>query len=412
MKNGIIKKVKTGLKMATVALIGAATITAGAAIYANVEYANYTTTDEMYNIAEYYDCDTSYMRTINGHNVRMKHNGDEPIYVCVDSAYTDEEKEAVMSSLDSFFGLIGKINSKYRYEIVDQEKFDSVGNKTKIYYTLKEDNDFIVNNAAADIATKVKNISILTTKRMANDFVITINRSHLSELNDPKQLPYALRHELGHTALNDVYEIEDRQSVYKKFQCNTYMNPAVGPELEMFTPNDVKCFISYFAESEEEAKALKPFLKEYTKNYYENFSKKCIEKGGQTKEFNKTDFEFESNLTSTALDGTVYKYLYNLKVEDGKYFFEIIDEEKNKILESCEGETISINGMVVLKDVKLKKGIQPYSKYDSFEKGVVQDLVVGCFEGGYYSRTVCLYDLFLNATYFGDVYELEKGIGL
>ena len=161
MKYSIIKKVKTGLKMAAVALIGAATVAAGAVVYANYEYSDYASNATINNIAELIDCDKSNLITINGEYVRMEHNGDEPIYVCIDDEYTETERTAVEKSLNNFFGIIGKINSKYRYKIIKKDEFDSIKNKTKIYYTLKNDN-YIVDKALGEMRIETSLLSLLT----------------------------------------------------------------------------------------------------------------------------------------------------------------------------------------------------------------------------------------------------------
>ena len=107
------------------------------------------------------------------------------------------------------------------------------------------------------------------------------------------------------------------------------MNPVTDVYMEMYTPNDVKCFIAAFSASKENAKETLEFLDEYTKKYYDNYTKNCIDKGIKIKDFNETEFEFESNLTSTLLDGTQHKYVYKLKVEDNKYTFTILDGNTN-----------------------------------------------------------------------------------
>ena len=121
-----------------VALIGAITI-AGFTVGKNYEiFKNYSTSDELSDYCESLECDTSYILKANNELLRMKHNNGEPIYVYIDEDISDLEKKYIKQSLDKMFGIVGSINNKYHYEIVNKSKYDSQLNKTRIYYTYGE----------------------------------------------------------------------------------------------------------------------------------------------------------------------------------------------------------------------------------------------------------------------------------
>ena len=65
---------------------------------------------------------------------RLKHNGNEPIYIQIDNEFTKEQKETIKQALDFIFGLVGDINSNYKYEIVDNINETKYKNKVKIVY--------------------------------------------------------------------------------------------------------------------------------------------------------------------------------------------------------------------------------------------------------------------------------------
>ena len=66
------------------------------------------------------------IRTYDDDFLRMKHNNGDPIYVCFDKEYSEDLKEQAKKSLDYIFGIAGKINNHYHYEIVNKFEFDLI----------------------------------------------------------------------------------------------------------------------------------------------------------------------------------------------------------------------------------------------------------------------------------------------
>ena len=129
----IIKTLKKGIAIIAIGIVLSTGLTS-----CNFSQQEYVSQEEIIETADLLDCDTGYLMKHNDDFVRMKHNDGEPIYICFDEQYPKDLKEKAKQSLDYIFGIVGKINSKYRYEIVDKAKFDSKLNKTKIFYTFGE----------------------------------------------------------------------------------------------------------------------------------------------------------------------------------------------------------------------------------------------------------------------------------
>jgi len=407
----IIKKTHKALKIATIASIVSATLVATPIVYANIKYADYNSNAEINEIAQMLDCDTDYLKTYFNQYCRMEHNGDEPIYVYIDDDYTQDEKQAVKQSLERIFGIIGIINSKYKYKIVDYGEFNSIKGKTKIKYTLKHDKQFVVDDAMAQVEHNNNLLSLLTNKKLMNNFVIRIDREQIAKSPFENQLDKSLDHELAHAfSLKDSYYIHNREAVWDNSLNNTYMHYITEQNIGMFTPNDIKCWISVYADSKQKAEDLLPFLNEYTENYYDVYSKQCLKKCEKLNDFNLRNFEFESIIEIKYENGEKHGYKYNLIVENGKYKFLIYDKNTLSLMDDCSGEALYLNGVVVLKELKLTKGLMPNNIYYSFEEGVTQDLIVGCFKDGFKGKTIAIYDLQTDLNYFGDILELEKTI--
>lgn len=407
----IVKKVKKALKFAAIGAVISTTLLAGAVGYSNAKFASYTSNEVVEDNLEYLNCDTDYLKTYKNQYKRMQHNGDNPIYVFIDENYTEQEKLAVQKSLDKVFGILGTINSKYRYKIVDQEEYSKHKNETRITYTLKNE-EYAVDGALAQVKSGDNLLTRLTDKKLMNNFIISIDREAIYSTGKENELDLALDHELGHAVcFEDTYEVENREAVFKKNQANTFMNPHYDDVFKTFTPNDVKCWIALYAESKEEVQKLNDgFLKEYEDKYYNEILNDCFIKQKKESDLTIENFKLESLLTVNEIDGSQHGYIYEIVIEGKDYTFAIYDKDTNKMLDICRGAVYNINGVKILQNVELKHGFRPMCKDERLEKGLTQDVVVANFTGGYNGKTTCFYDQFSNWTSFGDVYDLEKTI--
>ena len=406
----ILKNIKSGLIMAiSGALVATTLFGGGLVLYTSIETNSYASSSTIDEIANYLNCDTSYIKQVDGGYARMQHNNDNPIYVYIEDEFTEEEKLVVYKSLDKVFGIISKINPRYRYQIVDKQEYDKRTNETRIRYVIKHDG-YLLEDSLGEISSEHNLINKLTNKKLMNDYVISINRQAIAKAENPNELEYTLDHELGHAfSLADVYQIENGKAYYSKMQENTYMNNAVINKIAMFTPNDIKCWISVYAGSLQRAKELDEFLNEYTKNYYNEYTKKCIDKAVKLNDIYEEDFKFLSELTVVD-ENKSYGYVYEIEIKDNNYTFSILDKDTKALLDVSTGFVYSINGVKVLQGVNLKKGLRPNCKQEVIIDGVIKDIIIGDFSGGYKNKTTCFYDLQNNWKVFGDTYEIEKNM--
>ena len=403
-KDNIIKKIKHGLKFALVAGIISLSLTSCGP---NLE--NYTTQEDIISNAETLDCDMTYVRTYDDDFLRMKHNNGDPIYVCFDKEYSEELKEQAKKSLDYIFGIVGKINNNYHYEIVDKFEFDLKINKTKIYYTFGEhvstyeDHSSIAN---AHLESHTPNSNKNTDKPIMNYFELNLNKDYVNNNNSNDynySFEYTLNHELLHAfGLDDVYTTLINQTT-KKYYGNTYM--LTSTEFKKITPNDLACLISLYADENCDMEKMKAELLKYELKFYKEYANQCKEKFETEEDFVEESFNFQTGVLIEKEDKTMIGYDYKVTVEEGKYKFEIYDHYSNELLDSYSGEAVSQNGTIILKNIELKHGMRPNGPYDYYEDGFVQDFIFLSKNGKSY-----LYDFNSNCEYFGFINTFEKSL--
>ena len=403
----IIKKIKNGLKILTLNVLMIGTILSTTSC-SNPAFANFNSDDDIVSISEQIGCDISYLKQHKGNYVRMQHNEDEPIYVYLDSVLTEDEKQSAIRALDYVFGIVGRINSKYRYQIVDKAEFDSKINKTKIDFSIGKKVSFEYGGeeryAQGHINSKVGPLSSLTDQPGMNRFSIKIDRDELAEETQEGK-DYTNIHELLHAfGKNDVYFI-DALSETDRYYGNTIMNSDEGVKLKYLTPNDVKCLVLLYAEKDMSKKEMKEIVTSYTEQFYDHYTKSCIEKAEIDGKFDSDDFGFDTQVRVMDVDGTKFGYVYNIQVEDGRYVFTIYDLYTNKEIDRCDGRVLNRNGVLVLRDVELKKGFRPYEETTVYEDGLIQDLILAEKNG-----KVMMYDFLTNDGRIGEIYELEKNV--
>jgi len=408
-KEAKIKKIKKGLKLAALGLLISATITSTVGCR-NVKFDDYASTSEIVSVMNELDGESDYLTKFGNRFVQMEHNGDEPIYVCFDESLSEEEVESAKRSLDEIFGLVAKINKNYRYEIVNKKTYYSKTNRTKIYYDLGKHK--VAKNSYADgfIFRKPSLISFLTNKRTYNDFRIYYDRE---QYVDECSRDYVFKHELFHAfGFEDVYEIEN--GYLKDVLLNkSLINRLYGLQIQMLTPNDVKCLISLYQEKqetpekeEEYLEEMKSFLENYEKEFYFNFAQKCKDKTKTNYEFDKTYVKTTSPIVITIEDGTEFFYTYNVEVQGDNYYFSITNE-KGKILDSCKGDVVWTNDVAVLKDITLKDGMRPgfeHYSYTKLEKSQQDLALIRQSE-----NEVVLYDYLTNFQIYTETLRLGDG---
>lgn len=405
--SGILKVKKALLIGASAALLILTLIFGGTALYANIAYSDYSNNAQVEEIAEVLDCDLSYASKKDDKYLRLEHNGNKPIYVCLDDALNAEERHSIIKSLDTIFGLVGQINPKYRYEIVDQEQFDSLGTKTKIYYTLGQhrvESNGKIADANAHIERKYNWLSFLTTKRTMNEFVVSIDREKSKD-----SLEYDALHETLHLfGDDDVFTILTTQFSHKH-QGNTLLQPQIGEDVMLFSPNDVRLLISQYApkfKNDEEKQSFisqyTAMLEEYDEIYYSAYASHCKENYYAKGEFSSHSFTYQNTIHYTQTPELNPTHI--ITVNENQYTLEIYNRD-GVLLDSTSGEVYWKDGVAILRNVTLEKGLKPGIKNSTFKDGYVQDLAL-IPKGNFAS----LVDLKVDSDYTGRVIYQENEI--
>lgn len=410
-----IKKLKTDLKLCIASALLTITLAAGVTTsvvgYANVRYADFSSDSEIEQMAESLDCDLSYAQKIDGHYSVMKHNGDEPIYVSFDKNVTEQEIAVATEVLDYAFGIINKINSNYRYEIVDNETYERKSNKTRIY--IMEDPCEIVNNFGDEVEmsglahTKREKLSRIVEKSVTADHTIQFNRN--SALGDMEIFRRILLHELSHNlGMGDVHTLLGIQTT-DKYYGHTFMNSTGNfNTLGMYSPNDLKMFVSLYMNDDSDRRAIKKMLDEYEQFYYETYANFCKEKLRTNQNVELEDFCLTDKLHVTDMNGEVSEYIYDFIIVGDSYELVITNAQTNKVLDRATGGIVRVNGTIILKDVELKRGMRPLEDWLSYSGGYEQDLIIVSALG-----KVGWYDLSTNDfRHYGEVLSLEKDMGI
>jgi len=402
MKNkvNILKKIKKRIAIASIAVLLSAGLSS-----CNIPLQEYASQEEIVEAADILDCDTDYLMKQDDNFIRMKHNDGEPIYICFDDAYSEGLKEKSKISLDYIFGIVGKINDKYHYKIVDKNEFDKMGNKTKIYYTFGEhitDHGTHQSVAHGHLESHSAWYNFATDNPVCFYYELKLNKDQ-SEHRDDKETIQTLNHELLHAfGLGDVYTNKALQTT-TKFYGNTFMNTSIN--FDIITPNDLGCLISLYSDENTDMVKMKEELEKYKTKFNKHFSEKCKLKTQTNENFEEDNFTFESGIVFEDLDKNRNGYRYFITVEDGNYHLEIKDFNTWKLLDSCSGKVDVQNGVLILKDVELKLGLRPYEDNECFSGGIIQDYAFIVKEG-----KITFYDYSTNFTLNGIFQEHEKSL--
>ena len=290
----------------------------------------------------------------------MKHNNGDPILVAFDREHTEEQKQAIINSLDHVFGIVNQINSNYHYKIVslDEANMNALLGKTVIRYKVVNEPDSHASgyiNRVGPLATHI------TQKPLYSTFTIHLNESGIHEGN-PIESTYL--HELLHAfGFDDTYDTHFRDT--DKYYGTSVMNGADNDPI--MHPNDVKILLSLYAKELKEENydkyisTAKQLLKEYDDFYYEYAAEKCKNNciyPDKVVEIDNLNNPIKTTFTRKRVyeDGFEEQFTYAVEVYNGSYILEVIDVNGN-VIDHCEGDTYLKNGVVFLRDVDLNNGI-------------------------------------------------------
>lgn len=371
MKPTIKKKIKNLIIPTATTLIIAISLSIGTIhVFSEKAIEDLPSLDQINEYQEFFNTIDGYQHT-NGD--RLKHNGDEPIYIEIDNKFSPTQQETIKQALDFIFGLVGDINKNYRYEIVQNINDKQYSNKTKIKFNLED--KVIFNNEEVD--------GLYTTYLHAsksNKKGIFINHGNVFiEDDNAKDLD-----ELYYTTLHETFHLFGVKDVYLKYTDqrynNTYINVNTNHDLKMITPNDYKLLISLYAkdiktltdnEKQEYTSQLEEKIEDYTIKYFshyqEVYKQSLIDKGfseNLVKE-NTSYYPLENNIDVTFVDTLSTKGISTIrvKVKNDKYVIATYDENNN-LLENCTGKAYNVGGQIFLHNValsNLKNGDQTYA---------------------------------------------------
>lgn len=374
-EKGIVKKEGWFKKAVVPYLATFVVMGASSALIGNISLAQYPNNAQVVSIAKELDCDTAYMSKFFYKFSRLQNNGKNPIYVCFSDEISEKEREIATRSFDYMFGIVGKINPKYRYEIVDKGEFNKHFLETRIYYQLADSRS---NNEGDKgfIDTLYNPFCYLTPT--STTFYHTISRVRTYNPTDEKDFEHVLNHELFHAfGINDVYIGQNTQ----KHQGNTFIKGDIGQRVRILTPNDIKCLIAIYAEKfdsesekQEQISKFKVMIEEYEEYYYQSLADIVTEELSITDSIEHEHFKwFGQGSFKTLHDNTIHRFNYQVEVENDTFVLQVLDQEKN-LLDSYQGEAIRKNGIIILKDVQLAGGLAP--GLVGSPEGYIQDLVM------------------------------------
>lgn len=353
--------IKKRIKNLTISFACIAVLASDLYFGSELKYQDYSTKAQTVDLQESLDAVAGYRMKSKA---RLQHNNDEPIYVKIDQSFTDEQRNTIISALDNIFGLVGDVNSKYKYKIVDEVKLFS--NKTYISFDIKDAER--VDEEESVVATTITDTGELRfgSKGSFFDSCNIYYNPHTLETS-PKVTYEATLHELLHVfGIGDVY---NQEATYQNTFVNTHNGSAEW--LHMITPNDYKLLVSMYAEdmgdmTENEKQKyvdeLNKKIDEYSKNYYNYYKtayKQYLIKSGHSQEGvknltgygeigKKVDITFAKNLHNLDEIGKV-----RIKISDDKYVIATYDKN-GKLIDDCSGKAHHLGEVIFLQDVHLK----------------------------------------------------------
>lgn len=345
-------------------------------------HGNNSSKQQTYYLQEMFNADGKYRQDNGG---RLQHNNGQPIYVAIeDGAFNIPQQAVITSALDYIFDLVGDINDNYHYEIVDSPE-DNYQNGSHIIFRSSQ-----VDQANAMAIRKPSMYSFGSKGAFNNVNTITYDYDFLKQNKD--RLYYTTLHELLH-----VFGLEDVYGSKQQTHLDTYLNVNIDERLKMITPNDYKMLVACYAEDlntipkekqNDYLNELHQKIEAYSQNYYEYYCNFA----NQTKlqPFSLSAIRTLSSANENALGETISFGVYlnqggervEANISDGNYSISVYDN-KNSLIDSCEGKTYEVDGHIFLQGVHLK----------SFKKGreIYTDMHIVSNFGSY-----SLYDIFNN----------------
>lgn len=356
----------SGVGKAVVTFFVSVGILIGAHASVKAHYSDYTNLLDQKFVASQVNCIESYRSTLGR---RLKHNGDEPIYISFSKDFTEEKKQEVLKSLDYIFGVVSKIDERYRYQIVENADDLKYFGKTVINFKFED-----LENGTSGLCFYdwVDPLSFVSLKGAMNE-KLTITFDVFYRDNAHKHFSYLIKHEVLHAfGFDDVYT---RDPIHHNTLMHAFMAEFIHTEI--FTPNDIRLLYTIYHKPytskqhmQQEIAEFNKKIEEYSKKFYthhlEGLQKEHIRElkvwdiavGDKAEKMAKivpmgenVDVAFK-----TTVNDTNVKYIH-CKVDGDKYKIATFSGDGQKI-SSCEGSAYHINGAIYLQSVELKDFIR------------------------------------------------------
>lgn len=347
MKKGTVKKTIKNILISSLAVltIGTASLHVSSEIVHNENSSisqTYDLQDNLKVVADYR----------NNLGARLKHNGNEPIYVSISNEFSEEQRNIIINGLNNIFGLVGDINNKYNYEIVENLNDLKYFNKTTIKFNFDE----IAAQAEGNAHSEYSLFALSSKGHFIKGGTISFDKEVYQKSNN--KLDYMVKHELLHLfGLSDIYEKEDTY-------LNTFMNIHQKDFVNMISPNDYNLLLSMYAENLNEysddeknnyIESLQKKSDDYRQKYYENYS------NNRKESYKNNNLILNESQITSDID-VVFSNIYSvdknistirIKTEGNAYTIATYDTSGN-IIEKHNGKCMNVNGEIFLQDVHMK----------------------------------------------------------
>lgn len=336
---------------------------------------NYKTNQQITFDAQYFDANMD-IANIMGQNgnfkttyKRLRHNGEKPIFVTISEKFSPDEVEAIKDVLNYYQQLFSKINSNYRFKVVNGEKaiFEKMLGNTVINF---DENTSLTQGYAG--------LNLLRANFLNPNFLKTSRIYIDPSLTEAYDKYYVYMHELAHAfGLGDVYE-----TLTPNHYGNTFLSgSAFAYEVNMLYPNDVAMLFAMYGESYRNGKKILPQELEKSQKAFEEYKQAFYQKAKQViceqysldaSKIDKIDVDtiqnkslFHSRTYFNQLDGSFVVMDYQIDFLDNKKaLFKILDNKE--VITQVETPYEIYDGMVFLPALHLPQGLAP--NFGSFGK--------------------------------------------
>lgn len=275
--------------------------------------------------------------------LRLKNNGNHPIYVYIDDIDNNLE-ENIKETLDETQDLLSYINENYHFKIVSKQMYEVVKyyNQSAIRFSVEKLEDTVNGDNTSSYNYNPKEYEKLYIVHSH----IKINSDFLERNPSKEEIKNVLFHEILHSfGFPDLYNDE-----YKERLC--YMN--VTNRFHLLHPNDIKMLYCAYGNKhidkegnvdKTKLQQVKEALDKYEKYYYEKVFNDYLEQYSHLEPAKTNKLSSDFKLIEDRFRETL---IYEVK--DDKYKITILDLKSN-LIEEITGEVLKTDKYIVFKDV-------------------------------------------------------------